>query len=1361
MLYQCGDGGVSQIIPMEGGPNARPPPPVRGTQMEALEACKNPNFQPEQEEQDMKKRLLSAALALAMVLTMLPLSALPVSAAASTRATQLTESNGYQAASGTTAAKSLVSVTWRAAGYVFRAASTANPDAVTASQDGWYYYGKLGANTDNVLYYADSGVISGTGTSGAWYPDVEKALACSVSSMKLIGSSSTLDVSKAKVSSLTVDLNGQSLALNGTLTQNNTITNKDQNTKLTSLTINNTVKTDAGEWPAVTGSIAATGQNFSYTAKNTGGSNAPSITVSNGGNVTTARTLSVTLTDAVVGELSVQDGAATVRVTATTKDAAAAGTIKVNESTSNLKNINYGTTSITVSGGKVGAITLNGKGTISLSDMATAETITLSGGQKGASGAAATSMPAWGGSTTVNVGSQCVTGAITTATDNDASMTVNVTGGSGSTDGVDSIDFASAGTPTTAHTVKVDGGKVGEIKLNAGTLTIGNGADTDAVTLGAGGKTTATISGAGTTVASVGAGDSKDITLNITGGEITGKITLPAGYAKHTITGGTFGTAITDAGWLGSVNYQIKSNNKFTYTSSFQACVDAQKGDSSAECSVVGASNTFDVKFILDAPTGEKYPDPVVTIKTDGSHGIVLPSKINNKTITTWYVGNNNEPKNAGALMVFSAAETVKATTSSADNSNIVAVKVHEDDKNGGLSATLAGNTIQVSGALPTGSNGFVNILLEVETAIGEKYEVPVSYAVAEKKLVPGSSLPTPFVAGTDNVSLQIQGTSLLYPLDGSKIVVASGSIKDTTFNDATAVGTVSVSLGTAEKDALKKQLDGIKADFSKSDAVKEAVNKVIAGLSQSQVDNYIRQGRIAAWKDDPANKGNPSEDQINTMVSYNRLEVVVYLDVRATAWNKTVGAQSMTLNITPYYRLDVVKDAMGTNDKAFTVKTGSALSMTGLTSDYGDVEIDVTSLLDTGKSLAGATVNWAHHGDYAYKVTNKKFTTSHGFSPFVLTKDTPVAAVLAQGETSLDNAKAYYMNVQTAIDETEDEETVKLYTVYNKTAETYNFSGKARTITFDPGINGTFVPTFSGASVTADKTNGNVWRVQLNEDTTPANTRITMNTAGNGSATVNVSSAKPGSSVSGTYKANSGYKAGSFTATAQPGNKSVSVSVSANGTFSFTVPSDATSVTVTPSFVLDNGLPFTDVANNAWYFTAVKYCYDTTNNGYRLMEGDSANTFAPSGSFTRAHMVQILWNMKGRPTPKTTTNPFRDMSSSNWYYSAVLWAYENGYAKGYPDGTFKPNQAVTRQEMVQFLYQASGSPSGSGNLSYYSDGYTANNWAQPALRWATGLGILSGQNSASLGNTLAPRAVAKRCEVAVTVMNFDKLNLF
>lgn len=1313
----------------------------------------------------MKKRLLSAALALAMVLTMLPLTAF------ATSSTEL-DADSYKVTGATGTTFKTFPVTYRNKGYVFEKASTSNGNTeTTAPNDGWFYWGVLpknsGASTTKILYEAKEGVIvanSDTATSGTWYATADDALDNKATYFKLIGDLTTgLDLTKAS-SSLIIYLSGHNLALDtAQLTQDNTTTNKDQNTKLTSLTINNTVKTNAGEWPAVTGSITAISQNFSYTAKNTGGSNAPSIMVSNGNNVTTARTLSVTLTDAVVGELSVQDGAATVRVTATTKGAAAAGTIKVNESTSNLKNINYGTTSITVSGGKVGAITLNGKGTISLSDMATAETITLFGGQKGTSGAAATSLPAWGGSTTVNVGSQCVTGAITTAAKNDASMTVNVTGGSGSTDGVNSIDFATAGTPTTAHTVKVDGGKVGAIKLNAGTLTIGNGADTDAVTLGAGGKTTATISGAGTTVASVGAGDSKDITLNITGGEITGKITLPAGYAKHTITGGTFGTAITNAGWLGSVNYQIHSNNKYTYTSSFQACVDAQKGDATAECSVVGATNpTVEVSFVLDAPAGANSATPVVKIKTDDAHGITLPSKINNKTITTWYI--DDKPYNAGALMQFSKSTTVSATTSSADNSNIVAVKVDSTDKNGGLSASLAGNTIQVSGALPNGSNGFVNITLEVETAIGEKYKVPVSYAVAEKKLVPGSNLSAPFVAGTDNVSLQIQGTSLLYPLDGSRLTVSAGSIKDTALSDTKAVGTVSLSLGTAEKAALKAELDAITANFSDSSAVKEALNKVIAGLSQSQVDNYIRQGRIAAYKDINKTTTSPNENQINEMAAYNTLDVVVYLDIRATAWNRTVGQQSMTLNITPYYRLDVVpgtgQTKPGSGKNYYTVKAGSTLTMTGLTSEYGDVEIDVSTLVGANKSMKDA--DWAHHGDYVYKMTGDfKFTTSHGFSPFVLNMVDPVAFAYADGDKDSADKHKYYDNVQTAIDETEDKDTVKLYTVYNKTAETYNFSGKARTITFDPGINGTFVPTFSGASVTADKTNGNVWTVQLNEDTTPANTRITMNTAGNGSATVNVSSAKPGSTVSGTYKANSGYKAGSFTATAQPGNKSVSVSVSANGTFSFTVPSDATSVTVTPSFVLDNGLPFTDVANNAWYFTAVKYCYDTTNNGYRLMEGDSAATFAPNGSFTRAHMVQILWNMKGHPTPKTTANPFRDMSSSNWYYSAVLWAYENGYAKGYPDGTFKPGQAVTRQEMVQFLYQASGSRSGSGNLSYYSDGYTANNWAQPALRWATGLGILSGQNSASLGNTLAPRAVAKRCEVAVTVMNFDKLNLF
>lgn len=1320
----------------------------------------------------MKKRLLSAALALAMVLTMLPLSVMPAFA---TDATKLTSDNVWSDSEGKL--KKSITVQYKTAGFVFEAANNNNGNtATTAPNDGWFFWGKLdSADTSNTLYEAKDGVINGTGTSGTWYPDVKKALSSGVSSMKLIANTDTCDVADAKGSSLTIDLDGHTLTLSGELTQENTTTNKDRNTKLTSLSITNSKKATPDKWPVVSGRITATSQNFSYSAKNTGsavGTKGPDITVENDNkkNVTTARTLSVTLTDAVVGNLEVSGGAANIKVTASTKGGAGTGTIKVNEPTTDLKNINYGTTTINVSGGEVGDITLNGKtgtGTsgIYLSDMAEAGAITLCGGKASDSNAGAEKQPAWGGSSTVTVGSQCVTGKISVAPGNVGAVTVNVTGGSGSTKGVDEIDLSTTGAgTTTAHTVTVDGGKVGAIKLNAGKLDIKNGADTGIVTLGAGGKTTATISGDKTKVKKVDASASKDITLNISGGTISDEsaaVSLPDGYAKHTITGGSFGSSITEAGWLGSVNYEIKANELYTYTSSFQACVDAYKATPKPEITVVGATTSpFEISFILDAPANATNPAPVVVIKTDASHGITLPDKINNKPITTWYIGDDNEPKNAGALMSFAKATQVKATTSSADNSEIVSVKVADDDSNGGLSATLAGNTIQVSGALPAGSNGFVPINLKVKTAIGKEYDVTVSYAVTEKKLVAGSQ-SAPFAAGTDNASIQIVGTSLIYPLDGSKIVVSAGSIGKVDFEKGTAVGTVSVSLGTAEKAALKAQLDGITANFNKSTGVQEAVNKVIAGLSQTQVDNYIRQGRIAAWKADPGNTGNPNEDQINSQSAYNTLSVVVYLDVRATAWNKTVGQQSMTLNITPYYRLEVVKKVMDASDKAYTVKTGSQLSMAGLTSEYGDVEIDVSELVGSGRSMAEA--DWAHHGDYVYKLDDdNKFVTSHGFSPFVLNMVDPAAAVYPDSTKVDADVLGYYDDVQTAIDDTEEGNVVKLYTKYDKTAETYNFSGKARTITFDPGINGTFTPTFSGANVTADKTNGNVWTVQLNEDTAPVNTKVSVSSSGNGSASVNVSSAKPGSTVSGTYKANSGYKAGTFTATAQPGNKSVTVSVSANGTFSFTVPSDATSVTVTPSFVLDTGLPFTDVYATDWYFDGVKYCYNTTNNGYRLMEGFSDTKFGPNSAYTRAEVVTILWNMKGCPTPGAATQNYTDVAG-HWGYNAIVWATNNGYAKGYPDGTFRPNQSVTREEMVVFLWRAAGKPAGYNSISLngYTDGWNVHDWGLSAVKWAVALNILSGQNSVSLNGTLAARSTAYRREVAVTVMRFDQRNLF
>lgn len=1322
----------------------------------------------------MKKRLLSAALALAMVLTMLPLSALPAFAA--TTSTPLLGSNWDD-----TNNKSVVSVTWRAENYQFQAANASkNIEAVLAPNDGWYYWGKLDGDTENKLYEATSGVINGTSTSGAWYPNVDKALGCGVSSMKLLGDASgDVTIKNAKSASLTIDLNGHDLTLGSvSLTQDNT--DKALNDKLTSLTIKNSVKNSNDVWPTVSGNITATSQNFSYSATNTINTTGPTITVSNGSHVSTARTLSVTLTNAATDDLSVQEGAANIKVTASTKGAAKTGNITVN-GTALTKNINYGSTSINVSGGKVGTIALNGKtgsGTsgINFSDMAEAGTITLYGGKKGDSGAASTSLPAWGGAITVTVGSQCEVASISEASGgSDGVITVNANTGSEVTGGIDLSKSA------TAHVVKVDGGEVGNsLKMNAGTLTIQNNANVAAVTLGAGttgGKLTANITG-GVIDGLAVSGSRIDPTVNISGGKFTKAVDLGSNYKKRTITGGTFTKSmVSESGWLSNVSYEIldKSGGNYTYTNSFQDCVNAYKiskdtNASGFKVTMVGSENA-DKKAIF---TMGGQNETVVEIMSDGKIPIVLPSTVNNKKVSTWYVGGAQEPKDAGSPILLVDGETrISASETASDDSQLASVKVNYDpgnsnDRNPGLSAVLSGTTIKLSGALNSETVAGEAIELKFKTVLGTEYIATVAFypelnnKTKQVLFVSATGAGNPIQAGRSSDTLMLKGNTTVYTLDGSGLVV-SASVERLNTPGKTTASVSGVSLGTAEKAALEALLTnettGLKADTNgatlvDSPAIQEAVNKIVAGLSQSQVDSYIRQGQIAQWKYEKNTTRTPNDSELSEVSDWKHLQVNVYLNVQVTAWNRQSVAQSMTLNITPYYSL-VLSDTSGTLGTR-VVKTGTALPMTGVTADYGSIEVSLPSgLVDP--------MEWAHHGDYVYNIAGGKFTTTHGFSPFVINGTLPNAT----RKDKNDAVVAYYDNVQTAIDETRygsnDNDKVVLRDYYGKTAETYSISGKARTFTFDPGNNGTFVPTFSGANTTADKTNGNVWTVQLNADSVVNNASISVKTASNGSATINLTSVKPGASVSGTYTANSGYKAGAFTATAQPGNKSVTVNVAANGTFSFTVPADATSVAVTPVFVLDTGLPFTDVAASAWYFDGVKYCYNTTKNGYRVMEGFSSTQFGADRAYTRAEVVTILWNLKGRPTPGAATRTYTDVNSGHWAYNAIVWATNNGYAEGYPNGSFQPSSSVTREEMVVFLWRAAGKPAtyNSINLNGYTDGYNVHDWGLSAMKWAVALNILSGQNSVSLNGTLAARTTAYRREVAVTIMNFDKLNLF
>ena len=178
--------------------------------------------------------------------------------------------------------------------------------------------------------------------------------------------------------------------------------------------------------------------------------------------------------------------------------------------------------------------------------------------------------------------------------------------------------------------------------------------------------------------------------------------------------------------------------------------------------------------------------------------------------------------------------------------------------------------------------------------------------------------------------------------------------------------------------------------------------------------------------------------------------------------------------------------------------------------------------------------------------------------------------------------------------------------------------------------------------------------------------------------------------------------------------------------------------------------LPFTDTVKGAWYQGAVEYVY---RNG--IMTGTSATTFEPGTTLSRAMVAQILYNLEGQPdiSEENLGYPYSDVDAEAWYGDAVYWARINGVATGYEDNTFRPNRAVTREELAQMLYNYAQYKEiilpAVGDLSKFPDGGKVSSWAQTAMKWATGLGVINGYED----STLRPGGSTTRAEAASMIL--------
>ena len=170
--------------------------------------------------------------------------------------------------------------------------------------------------------------------------------------------------------------------------------------------------------------------------------------------------------------------------------------------------------------------------------------------------------------------------------------------------------------------------------------------------------------------------------------------------------------------------------------------------------------------------------------------------------------------------------------------------------------------------------------------------------------------------------------------------------------------------------------------------------------------------------------------------------------------------------------------------------------------------------------------------------------------------------------------------------------------------------------------------------------------------------------------------------------------------------------------------------------------LPFTDTVEGAWYQGAVEYVY---RNG--IMTGTSATTFEPGTTLSRAMVAQILYNLEGQPTVTEATT-FTD-SGTHWAAKAIAWAQKTGVVSGYEDNAFRPNKAVTREELAQMLYNYAKVKdydlTASGDLTAFPDGEEVSSWAETAMAWANGNELINGHDD----GTLEPGGDSTRAQAA------------
>lgn len=177
---------------------------------------------------------------------------------------------------------------------------------------------------------------------------------------------------------------------------------------------------------------------------------------------------------------------------------------------------------------------------------------------------------------------------------------------------------------------------------------------------------------------------------------------------------------------------------------------------------------------------------------------------------------------------------------------------------------------------------------------------------------------------------------------------------------------------------------------------------------------------------------------------------------------------------------------------------------------------------------------------------------------------------------------------------------------------------------------------------------------------------------------------------------------------------------------------------------------PFTDVTESNWFFEPVCKLFQSG-----IIKGMTATTFVPAGDVTRAEFVTFLYRLDGEKKAEAKSI-FTDVKEGNWFYDQIVWAAENGIVNGVTPTEFKPNDKITREQIVTILFRyasyANLNTAASADLTEFADANKVSSYAVDAMKWAVASGIIKGDEK----NNINPKGNATRAEAAAMIYRFE-----